>query len=61
MARIIVCECGTIVRGDSEQELLHGARAHMQSNHPAIVTVITDAELLALSHEESSRAPEIAG
>ena len=52
MARIIVCECGTVVRGADEQELLRGARLHMQTNHPAIAEEITDGQLLALSHED---------
>lgn len=52
MARIIACECGTIVRGDSDQELLAAGRRHMESNHPAIAKQITDEELLALSEEE---------
>jgi hypothetical protein len=52
MKRIIVCECGTIVRGRDEPELLEGARVHMQTNHPAIAEEISDEQLLALSHEE---------
>jgi predicted small metal-binding protein len=56
MAGIIDCECGTVIRGADEQELLHGAREHMQRNHPAIAAEITDEELLALSHEDSSDA-----
>jgi len=55
MARIIVCECGTIVRGDSDQELLAEGRRHMASNHPAIAERITDEELFALSQEEPGR------
>jgi predicted small metal-binding protein len=57
MARIIVCECGTIVRGNSEQELLAGGRLHMASNHPAVAEQITDEELLALSEEEPNQRP----
>lgn len=49
---VIVCECGTIVRGDDEHELIGAARGHMQANHPAIAEEITDEELLALSQEE---------
>jgi predicted small metal-binding protein len=52
MNQVIVCECGTIVRGEDEQELLGHARAHMQSNHPAIAAQITDEQLLALSQEQ---------
>jgi hypothetical protein len=59
MARIIVCECGTVIRGTDEPELLQGARGHMQSNHPAIAAQITDEELMALSHEEPAEAAEL--
>jgi len=52
MKQVIVCECGTIVRGDDEQELLTHARGHMRSNHPDIAPHITDEQLLALSQEE---------
>ncbi|MGO9488460.1 MAG: DUF1059 domain-containing protein [Solirubrobacteraceae bacterium] len=52
MKQVIVCECGTIVRGDDEQELLREAHVHIRSNHPAIAAQITDQELLALSQEE---------
>lgn len=52
MKQVIVCECGTIVRGDDQQELLIHARGHMESNHPAVAAQITDTQLLALSQEE---------
>ncbi len=55
MTPTIVCECGTIVRGGSEHDLLVGARAHMESNHPAVAAQITDEELLALSQEDPQR------
>ena len=52
MKHVIVCECGTIVRGNDERELLTRARGHMQANHPAIAAHITDEQLLALTQEE---------
>ena len=55
MGHVIVCECGTVVRGDDERELLGRAHGHMQSNHPAIAGRITDEQLLALSQEEPPR------
>jgi predicted small metal-binding protein len=61
MAGIIDCECGTVIRGADEQELLQGAREHMQRNHPAIAGQITDEELLALSQEDSAEAGSGAG
>ena len=52
MEKLILCECGTIVRGRDEQQLLGAARSHMERNHPAVAREITDEELLALSHED---------
>jgi predicted small metal-binding protein len=54
VSRLILCECGTVVRGYDEQELLLAARRHMATNHPAIAERISDDELLALSHEDPS-------
>ncbi|HTY95501.1 MAG TPA: hypothetical protein VMB91_00560 [Solirubrobacteraceae bacterium] len=56
MGHTIVCECGTVVRGDDERQLLGRARGHMQANHPAIAAQITDDDLLALSQEEPAAA-----
>jgi hypothetical protein len=54
MAKIILCECGTVLRGEDERLLLDAAREHMRSNHPAIASKITDEELLALGHEDAA-------
>jgi len=59
MRHIIACECGTIVRGEDETELLRSARDHIEANHPAIAPQITDGQLLALSQEEPDhQAPQ---
>jgi hypothetical protein len=58
MSRVILCECGTVVRGPGEAELLRAARVHMETNHPAIAEEITDDELLALSHEDPAVAEQ---
>ena len=52
MRNVIVCECGTVVRGDDVRSCSADARGHMQANHPAIAEQITDEQLLALSQEE---------
>lgn len=54
MRNVIVCECGTVVRGDDVRELLANARGHMQANHPAIAEQITDEQLLALGRRSMS-------
>lgn len=57
MTLLIVCECGTIVRGEDESQLIAQGREHMRSNHPAVAEQITDEQLLALSEEEPAARP----
>jgi predicted small metal-binding protein len=52
MAKRIVCECGYIVRGEDDEQLVELGREHMQANHPAIAAVITTTQLLELAEEE---------
>ena len=49
MSLIITCECGYMIRGDSESALIARAREHLQANHPAIAHDATDAELLDMA------------
>ncbi len=52
MAKRIVCECGYIIRGEDDEEVVELGREHMQSNHPAVAAVITAAQLLEMAEEE---------
>jgi predicted small metal-binding protein len=52
MAKRIVCECGYIVRGEDDEQVVKLGREHMQANHPAIAAVITVGELLEMAEEE---------
>jgi hypothetical protein len=52
MSKRIVCECGYIVRGEDDGQLVELGREHMQANHPAIAAVITAEELLEMAEEE---------
>jgi hypothetical protein len=58
MSLIITCECGYVIRGDSESALIARAREHLQANHPAIASDASDADLLdmAMIDERSGRA-----
>jgi hypothetical protein len=51
MAKVINCECGHVVRGTSEEELLSGARAHIAESHPELMGKVADADLLAMAEE----------
>jgi predicted small metal-binding protein len=49
MAKVINCECGYTVRGESDEELLAAAREHIQDRHPDMT--VGDDQLLAMAEE----------
>jgi hypothetical protein len=49
MSLIITCECGYVIRGDSESALIARAREHLGANHPAIMSVASDTDLLDMA------------
>ena len=52
MAKVIVCECGYTIRGASDDEVVDGAREHLQANHPAVAAAASDDDLLAMAQDE---------
>jgi predicted small metal-binding protein len=48
MARQITCECGQIVRGETENELVELTLEHLRSDHPQLADRITRDEIVAL-------------
>lgn len=51
MAKLINCECGQIVRGENNEELLANAEAHINRDHPELVGKISREDLLAMAEE----------
>ena len=51
MAKVINCDCGFVVRGDSDDELLANARNHIASDHPDMAGKVGDEDLLAMAEE----------
>ena len=47
--KVINCECGQVVRGETEEEVLRAAEAHIRRDHPELVGKITREDLLAMS------------
>jgi hypothetical protein len=52
MAKVIVCECGYLVRGADDEDVVAGAREHLTANHPAVATAASDDDLLAMAQDE---------
>jgi predicted small metal-binding protein len=48
MARQITCECGHIVRGESEDEVIDLTLEHLREDHPRLADQITRDEIVAL-------------
>jgi predicted small metal-binding protein len=41
MAKQITCECGEVIRGETDDDVIEGARAHMRRDHPELVDKVT--------------------
>jgi predicted small metal-binding protein len=48
MARQITCECGHVVRGETEDEVVDLTRDHLRSDHPQLADSLSRAEIVAL-------------
>jgi predicted small metal-binding protein len=46
MAKVIRCECGYVARGDGDDEVVDAIRAHMATDHPALLEAVTRDDLL---------------
>jgi predicted small metal-binding protein len=51
MAKLINCECGQVVRGETDDELVANAEAHIERDHPDLVGKISREDLLGMSEE----------
>jgi predicted small metal-binding protein len=51
MAKLINCECGQVVRGETDDELVAAAEEHINNNHPELVGKVSRDDLLAMAEE----------
>ena len=51
MARLINCECGQVVRGETDDDLVAAAEAHMREAHPEMVGKVGREDLLGMAEE----------
>jgi predicted small metal-binding protein len=45
MAKQITCECGYVIRGESDDAVISGARDHMRADHPDLLGTVSDDDL----------------
>lgn len=51
MAKVINCDDGYVVRGDTDDELIANAERHLREAHPELVGKVTREQLLAQAVE----------
>jgi predicted small metal-binding protein len=52
MAKVINCECGYVIRGEDDDELIANAEAHMRESHPDLVGQVSRDDLLSMADEK---------
>jgi predicted small metal-binding protein len=52
MGKVINCECGEVVRAESDDELVAGVEAHVNRDHPEMVGKLSREDVLAMAEEE---------
>jgi len=52
MAKVIRCEDGAVIRGETDEELLANAQQHMRDAHPDLAGSFGPEQLLAMATEE---------
>ncbi len=51
MGKVINCECGEVVRADSDDELVRKVELHVSASHPEMVGKMTRDDILAMAEE----------
>jgi predicted small metal-binding protein len=46
MAKVIRCECGYVASGESDETVVEAIRAHMATDHPALLDTVAREDLL---------------
>lgn len=56
MAKLINCECGQVVKGRSDDELVANATEHVNRDHPDLVGKLSREDILAMAEEDPQAA-----
>jgi predicted small metal-binding protein len=51
MAKVVNCECGYTVRGETDDELVANVEAHIRSDHPEMVGKMSREDVMAMAEE----------
>jgi predicted small metal-binding protein len=51
MGKLINCECGEVVRAETDDELVDQVTAHVNRDHPDMVGKLSREDILAMAEE----------
>lgn len=51
MPKLINCECGEVVRGETDDELVENTTAHVNRHHPELVGKLSRQDILGMAEE----------
>ncbi len=51
MSKVVHCECGTDVKGETDDELVANVESHVQESHPDMVGQMSREQILAMAHD----------
>jgi predicted small metal-binding protein len=51
MAKVVNCECGHTVRGETDDELVAGVEEHVRQDHPEMAGQMSRDQILAMAEE----------
>jgi hypothetical protein len=49
---VVNCECGEVVRAETEGELIGKVESHVEGNHPEMVGKLSRDDILGMAEEE---------
>ena len=52
MAKVITCECGHVVRGETDDEMVEKTTQHVEERHPDLTGQMTREQILSMVEEE---------
>jgi predicted small metal-binding protein len=52
MSKVITCECGYVVRGADDDELVAAAQRHVGESHPELQGKVSRDDFLAMAEEQ---------
>ena len=52
MAKVINCQCGATLRGETDDEIVAASNNHVESEHPNLVGTLSREQILAMAIED---------